>query len=158
MCQMADLAEMLRADVKDRGLTYECRSRWYANPSLAALFEVEKQITAGMTAFGMTPASRGKLGVAEPQPASKFELLQMRRATGHGGSASCVRRRVLSKDSGMGGSSHEEPPRDIASALMLAGPKVRDTRRSDAPAASASTTCNEDAFRSLGTRTGNGWD
>ena len=79
LCELADLADVLRADVAAHGLSYECRGRRYSHPSLSALFEVEKQITAGMAAFGMTPESRGKLGVAEPKPASKFELFEMRR-------------------------------------------------------------------------------
>ena len=80
MCELADLADVLCQDVKDNGPTYESRSRWYANPSLAALLEVQKTLVARMESFGLTPASRGKLGVTEPQPASKMELLEQRRA------------------------------------------------------------------------------
>jgi hypothetical protein len=43
------------------------------------LMEAEKALTAGLRAFGATPEARGKLDVAEPKPASKSELLEMRR-------------------------------------------------------------------------------
>lgn len=62
-----------------RGPSYECRSRTYSNPSLAALSEAEKALLTGLKALGATPADPGKLGVAEPpsQP-NKLELRRQR--------------------------------------------------------------------------------
>jgi phage terminase small subunit len=80
MCELADLAEGLRAEIKERGVSYESRGRWYSNPACAALADAQRALANGMTNFGLTPASRGKLGVAEPatEP-TKMELLMMRR-------------------------------------------------------------------------------
>jgi hypothetical protein len=78
LCDLADMAESLRADAARMGLSHECRGRTYSHPSLAAPFEVQKMLTTGPVAFGLTPRDRGKLGAAEPAPASKLELLQMR--------------------------------------------------------------------------------
>jgi hypothetical protein len=80
LCRTADLAQALRDDVAARGASYEARGLVYSNPSLAALAEAQKALSAGLRAFGATPADRGRLGVGEPKPASKLELLQMRRA------------------------------------------------------------------------------
>ena len=80
LCRLSDMAQIMRDDIVARGPSYVCRGRQYANPSVGMLMEAEKHLTAGLRAFGATPADRGKLGVAEPKPASKFELLQMRRA------------------------------------------------------------------------------
>jgi P27 family predicted phage terminase small subunit len=81
LCELADLAESLRADVRAQGASYVCRGRVYSHPSLGALLDVERQLTSGMASFGLTPASRGKLGVAEPPAVpSKMEQFSERRA------------------------------------------------------------------------------
>jgi P27 family predicted phage terminase small subunit len=78
LCELADQAQALRDDLKAHGATYECRGRRYMHPAVAALHEATKQLTSGLSAFGLTPSDRSRLNLAERKPESTFELLQMR--------------------------------------------------------------------------------
>jgi phage terminase small subunit len=79
VCKDADLAQGLREDIAARGEAYEVRGRWLPNPSLASLATVAKRLHTGLSLFGLTPADRTRLGIAEIKARSKFEELQDRK-------------------------------------------------------------------------------
>jgi len=79
VCKDADLALALRADIAEHGVAYEVRGRVMPNPSLGRLENVAKRLTQGMSLFGLSPADRTRLGIAEVKAKSKLEELAERR-------------------------------------------------------------------------------
>jgi P27 family predicted phage terminase small subunit len=81
LCEVADMAQILMEDIKATGVKYEARGRWLRNPSVDAYFEAQKRLTTLLSLFGLTPADRTRLGIAEIKAKSKFEeLLEQRGA------------------------------------------------------------------------------
>lgn len=81
MCRLADLLDQLEAQILADGIAYESRGRLYAHPVLNHRHEVEKRLSVYMGAFGLSPADRTRLGIAEVKAQSKFdELLAKREA------------------------------------------------------------------------------
>lgn len=79
VCRIADMAAQLDKDVADRGVSYEFRGRLMPNPSVGKAIEARKVLGALLGQFGMTPADRTRLGIAEVKAQSKFDELMERR-------------------------------------------------------------------------------
>ena len=81
-CQVADDIATLEADVAANGPTYEFRGRRLANPSMGKLLEARKLLGSLLATFGLTPADRTRLGIAEIKAQSKFDALMESRNRG----------------------------------------------------------------------------
>lgn len=78
-CRTADLIALLEADVAEKGVTYESRGRLLQNPSVGRVVEARKLLHSMLASFGVTPADRTRLGIAEVKAQSKFEEMLDRR-------------------------------------------------------------------------------
>jgi phage terminase small subunit len=86
-CLVADSITALDADVAENGVSYDFRGRRLPNPSVARALEARKLLASLLAAFGLTPADRSRLGIAEVKAQSKLEELAERRearARAHG--------------------------------------------------------------------------
>lgn len=81
-CQVADAIAVLEADVAENGPSYEFRGRRLANPSMGKLLEARKLLGTLLATFGLTPADRTRLGIAEIKAQSKFDALMESRNRG----------------------------------------------------------------------------
>lgn len=79
-----DRRARLLADLESNGSSYavpgDRGTRWYARPEVNELRDLEAQITKWLSALGLDPSSRGKLGVAEVKAQSALERIRANRA------------------------------------------------------------------------------
>lgn len=80
MCQAADLLATMEDNLVEHGLTYTSRGREYSHPLLTQVAAARKLLWAQLGSFGLSPADRSRLGVAEVRGSSKFQELMERRA------------------------------------------------------------------------------
>lgn len=78
-CAVADLVALLDADIAAHGPSYEFRGRRMPNPSVGKAVEARKLLSSLLGAFGLTPADRTRLGIAEVKAQSKLDALAARR-------------------------------------------------------------------------------
>lgn len=82
VCRLADVVAEARADLAENGMTYEVRGRRYANPAAGVYTEAVKVLSARLGAFGLTPADRTRLGIAEIKAESDFDRLMREKQQG----------------------------------------------------------------------------
>jgi len=79
MCRSVDLLARMEEDIVEHGLTYTSRGREYSHPLLAQVAAARKLLWTQLGSFGLSPADRTRLGIAEVRAQSKFEQLLERR-------------------------------------------------------------------------------
>lgn len=79
VCRLADVTEAARLDLLEHGFWYETRGRKFQHPSAAIYQAGLQQLARMMSLFGLTPADRMRLGIAEIKAESKFDDLMARK-------------------------------------------------------------------------------
>lgn len=80
-CEALDRRSGLLALIAETGtVLYTSTGYAYLNPAASALSTTEAQITKWMSSLGLTPADRGRLGVAEVKAQSALERIRADRA------------------------------------------------------------------------------
>lgn len=79
MCALADQVATARKTMTDEGQYYEVRGRLLPHPAVGVYHTGLAQLTKMLSLFGLTPADRTRLGIAEIKAESKFDELMARR-------------------------------------------------------------------------------
>ena len=79
LCLLADQVAIARKDMDENGQWYEVRGRQLVRPSWQIYNTGVVQMAKMLSMFGLTPADRTKLGIAEIKAESKFDELMSRR-------------------------------------------------------------------------------
>jgi P27 family predicted phage terminase small subunit len=85
LCEAIDRREAFAKELAGGTLMLETSTGYsYINPAAVGLKQTEEQIAKWMSVLGLTPSSRGALGVAEVKAASTLDKLASRRKTAAG--------------------------------------------------------------------------
>ncbi len=79
MCALADQVATARKTLTTEGQYYEVRGRLLPHPAVQVFYSGLAQLAKMLSLFGLTPADRMKLGIAEIKAESKFDELMARR-------------------------------------------------------------------------------